>query len=349
MIILLAAAFILSFSACARRTKTNAGETALSEAESDDAEITDTLTDITDTMTSAETATETTANTTTATVQTNKQTTATTKAQKAKDNSGIFDNLNNAPKLTTTKVTTGTTAAPASQQSAYDIYKAAFDKTNSLTSFDADFVSNSNASVSGTFLYDDSISGNYKMVRNGGSLKALIQENEKFKGSTTGSQISNLSFYFANGKEYVSADDKFYKFESDQTRIENDAVVLHNSKALSEQDFEYAKFSTSNGYTTITLNPSSRSTETLVGSSWDSLYKYGSNTFTDATENIEINPQGYIDSIQLKCNEIEPLKNPNNNSLLALTMTNTMTVTYKNPGQPVTMTLPPDLSSFFGS
>lgn len=348
-ILLFAIALIFSFSACNKRMKAAEAEPVLSEMDADSIESTDLLTDdsLAETEASGENTTATAAAATTVTAKAAKQTAATT-LPKAKKDSGLLDNATakNGPTVTTLSVTTDTTAPPSAQQVAYNCYKAAFDKTNALSSVDMSFVSDSVASMSGQFVYQDTFSGSYKIAANGNNLNALIQETENYNGATSGKKTESISLYLSNGYLYASAYGEKVKLKADRTSLENDAVVLQSSKALTESDFEYARSSTSNGYTTITMNPSSDSVNDLIGRSWDSSYKNGNNSFTNITEEIVMNPQGTIDSIQLKCNETEPLRNPENGELFTLVMVDSMKVTYNNPGQPVTITPPSDLSSY---
>lgn len=346
--VILSAALILSFSACTKSTKSIADDPSTDE-ETTYTDINNTTDSIisTDFATLADTSAASTTETTAAPAQTSQKANAAAKATKTNDKSDMFINAGSggSTTVTTTKAVTVPTAAPAVQQSLYDIYKAAYNKTHALSSLNANYTSDAKGSMSGSFLYDDSYSGNYKMVSNGNDLTAQIQDNENFSGRSS-SQSSSLSFYFAGGYEYVSASNTKDRFQSDQTCMENDANVLHAAYCLPETDFKYAKSSVSNGSTTITLNPGSDSANKLIGESWDSSYKSGSNSFSDSTVVIVINPQGFISSIQITSNESEPLKNPNDGKIYTLILNDTMKITYNNPGQSVTVTAPSDLSSY---
>lgn len=338
--VILAAALILSCSACAKNVKTSIDEVVSSDAETSAAESMDSTTDsgIT-TDTSAATTTETTASA----AQTTKKPTTTKKQEIIKKPvvQPKSDGSNgNSAAFTTTKATTVPPASSSDQQKLYQLYSAAYAKTTALKSIDADFSLVMNMSMSGQSS-SANCSGNVKETMNGGDIKALVHESLQGSGES-----QTFDAYYANGYMYISTNGQKVKGKVDVSSFESQTSVSLSSKDLTEKDFQYAKSSVSNGYTTITMNLSGDSAGSILGSSLNESSQNSKNNYSDITVEVVITPDGYLKSLLIKCNVTETISTSSSTTPSDLKMDMTVKYTYNNPGQPVTITAPSDLNSY---
>lgn len=351
--ICLAAALILSFSSCSKAKNVPVDDHSTSDSEISSASDTDETmetTPDTDADTTAQTSAASTAatNANTTAAQTTKKTTA---AQPKSVKNATQDlknkisqaantpssNSSSAPvKTVTPPVSTKTVSA--AQQQYYATYQNAMRKTNSLTSMD--YKSSTEMDFSGSSAFSLKTSGSIKMARNGSDIKILEEENIQ----ETGKSSSDISFYYADGTIYISANGEKVKGKADISDFESETAtsVPSSSNGLTEDDFAYSKAESSNGETTITLDLTPETMKKMTGSSLSDISN--NINFSELSYRCVINQNGYIVSETIECNgtvtETEKGKSSTEKMYILIQ------TTLNNPGQPVTITPPSDLSSY---
>lgn len=361
----LAAALVLSFSSCSKAKKASVEEPVVSESEissaSDAEETEETMAE-----TSAETTTQTSVASTTA-AGTGK-TTAAKSANKTtsappKTTKDVTDDLK---KKITNPIPSGddSSTAPSSNSSTggntvqnvtppvstktptdiqkqyYAAYQKASQKTNALASFDYSTSLKLDMEETGQSSYSLQETGNIKMATNGSNIKML--ENETMQ--EIGGNSETMSLYYADGTLYLSVNGQKEKLKLDPSELQSETGVslTGSSSDLSENDFAYSESTSSNGDTVITLDLTPESTKEIVNSSLAGL---GNDmNFSKIAFRFVINKDGYVVRQEMECNatltETENGKTETANIYLSLT------ITLNNPGQPVTITPPSDLSSY---
>lgn len=351
--ICLAAVLILSFSSCSKAKNVPVDDQVTSDTE---------ISSVSDeTM---ETAPETTADTTTQTsaASTEAASTKTTAAAKItkktastqpKSAKSATQNLKNElNKGASTPSSSSSSSAPvkkvtppvstktvsAAQQQYYSTYQNAMKKTNSLTSMD--YKSSTEMNFSGSSAVSFKSDANMKVAKNGSDIKVIGEENVQ----GTGIDSIDMSFYYADGTFYLSTNGEKVKEKMNISDFESatETSVPSSSSGLTEDDFAYSESTSSNGETTITLNLTPESMKRMAGSS---LSDIGSDiNFSELSYRCVINKDGYIVSEDIECNatvtETENGKSSTENMYLSVKLT------INNPGQPVTITPPSDLSSY---
>lgn len=229
---------------------------------------------------------------------------------------------------------------------------ASSQKMNALTSTDSDFSVDMNIESSGTSLTTRS-TGNAKAILNGSDTKYLVHTNSQVQGKTVDSDC-----YYSDGYVYVSSSGQKVKEKMDLSSFlseEQSQSLLTNN--YPENDFDSASVSTYDGDTIIDATIPAQDAQKIADSAAKNyLSKLGiaqsiNFQYSDINFELIVGSDGYVKSSNAKftitmslANSTQP--NVSNSSNAETKMSMTISNTYNNPGQAVTITPPSDLSSY---
>lgn len=246
----------------------------------------------------------------------------------------------------------GSAVSSAPQQKPYEVYLASTQKMSALTSTDSDFTVDMTIEASGSSTAMKT-TGNAKTVTNGTDVKCLIHSDIQMLGQTV-----NTDCYFADNYLYVSAAGQKIKQKMDLStfmKSENQNIL---SASYPEKDFDSASITNADGDTTIQVILLAEDAQKIFDSVTSStLSKLGSGNsmkfqYSDISLEVTVNSDGYVKTTGAKCTVTMSLGSSaasSGTSVAAdqdIKMDMTITNTYNNPGQSVTITPPSDLSVY---
>lgn len=243
-------------------------------------------------------------------------------------------------------------SSSSAQLKPYEVYMTSSQKMKELTSTDSDFSVDLQITSSGSSMSTKS-TGNVKAVLNGTDTKYLVHQSSQILGTTVDSDS-----YYADGYFYIAASGQKVKEKMDLTSFlnqEQGQSLL--SATYSENDFDSASITADNGDTTIqTVIPAADAQKIVDSVVKNALSELGDSQsvqfqYSDVHLVTVVGSDGYMKSSNVKCSvtmTIPGITQSGTDSAATMEMKMDMDVsnTYNNPGQPVTVTPPSDLSSY---